>query len=296
MIRRTLAAAWLPLAVLGCGDGADAPRAPTPENSAAPPAAATPRPGETQPAPEPSTRWDSAASGEGAALFLADRGGERVLTLFCPAGSADLLVNVPGFRPVGSEERMSFGSGGTVVALVADVRGDRGRGGVSASGPLPGELPRILRGPVAVNYGAQNAGPFEPPPAELAANFLAGCRGRTAPPPRPQGVSACLLQDGERLAVAPLRALGTEPFWAASIEGRCVTYSHPEDQQGTRIWTRYAATADGGRWSGALGGRRFELTTRRQPGCSDGMSDRRYPIAVDLMVGGERRQGCAEPR
>jgi len=25
------------------------------------------------------------------------------------------------------------------------------------------------------------------------------------------------------------------------------------------------------------------------------MSDRRYPIAVDLLVAGERRQGCAEP-
>jgi uncharacterized membrane protein len=272
----------------------DAPGTPSPENSAAPPAADAPR---GSSAGEESARWDSAASGEGASLFLARSGSDqRVLTLFCPAGSGDLLVNVPGFRPVGSEERMSFGSGGTVVTLVADPRGDRGRGGVSASGPLPGELPRILRGPVAVNYGAQNAGPYAAPPAGLAGNFLAGCGGRPAPPPRPQGVSACLLQDGKRLSVAPLRALGTEPFWAASIEGRCVTYSHPEDQQGTRIWTRYAVTADGGRWSGALGGRRFELTTRRQPGCSDGMSDRRYPIAVDLIVNGERRQGCAEPR
>ena len=105
----------------------------------------------------------------------------------------------------------------------------------------------------------------------------------------------CLVQDGERLDVSPLRALGTEPFWVARIEGRCVTYSHPEDQQGTRIWTRYAATANGGIWSGALGGAPFELRTRAEPGCSDGMSDNVYPIAVDLLVGGERRRGCAEP-
>ena len=96
--------------------------------------------------------------------------------------------------------------------------------------------------------------------------------------------------------MTPLRAVGTEPFWGARIEGRCVTYSHPDDQAGTRVWTRYApGPAGGGTWSGALGGRRFVLATRPAPGCSDGMSDRRYPIAVELLVGGERRSGCAEP-
>lgn len=131
------------------------------------------------PAPEPSTRWDVAASGEGAALFLAHfhLGGERVVTLFCPAGSGELLVNVPGFRPIGSEERMSFGAGGMVVTLVADPRGDRRRGGVTGRGPRPAELPTILGGLIAVNYGAQNAGPFAPPSAALARSFLAGCAG-----------------------------------------------------------------------------------------------------------------------
>jgi uncharacterized membrane protein len=105
-----------------------------------------------------------------------------------------------------------------------------------------------------------------------------------------------MTQDGQRLAVAPLRAVGTEPFWGARIEGRCVTYSHPDDQQGTRVWTRYAARGTDGAatWTGALGGKPFVLTTRPQPGCSDGMSDRRYPLAVELTVAGEQRRGCAE--
>ncbi|MDP8995194.1 MAG: hypothetical protein M3N07_09495, partial [Pseudomonadota bacterium] len=73
--------------------------------------------------------------------------------------------------------------------------------------------------------------------------------------------------------------------------------SHPDDQDGTRVWTRYTpGPGGGGTWSGALGGRLFELRARPQPGCSDGMSDKRYPLAVDLLVGGERRTGCAEPR
>ena len=134
---------------------------------------------DVRPAPQPSTRWDVASSGEGAALFLAHfhRGGERVLTLFCPARSNDLLVNVPAFRPVASEERMSFGAGGTAVTLVADPRGDRRRGGVTGRTGLPGELRSILSGPasLAVNYGSQNAGPYAPPARELASNFLAGC-------------------------------------------------------------------------------------------------------------------------
>lgn len=115
----------------------------------------------------------------------------------------------------------------------------------------------------------------------------------TASPHRP--ISPCLMQDGERLASRPLRALGTEPFWAVRIEGRCVTYSHPEDQAGTRVWTRYAPTTDGGLWRGSLGGRPFELRTRSAPGCSDGMSDRSYPVGVELLVNGEKRNGCAEP-
>lgn len=109
-------------------------------------------------------------------------------------------------------------------------------------------------------------------------------------------VSPCLMQGQDRLDVKPLRAVGTEPFWGARIEGRCVTYSHPDDQQGTRVWTRYSPGQGGsGTWIGQLGGKPFELRTRSEPGCSDGMSDERYPMAVDLLVGGEYRVGCAEP-
>lgn len=109
--------------------------------------------------------------------------------------------------------------------------------------------------------------------------------------------SACLMQGSERLAIRPIRAVGTEPFWSARIEGRCVTYSTPEDQQGTRVWTRYSAAPNrgGGIWTGQLANTTFELRTRPQAGCSDGMSDEIYPIAVELTVGGEQRQGCAEP-
>jgi hypothetical protein len=74
-----------------------------------------------------------------------------------------------------------------------------------------------------------------------------------------------------------------------------VTYSQPDNPDGTRIWTRYTEEPGGGTWSGALGGQPFALRARAAPGCSDGMSDKQYPFAVELTVQGEHRRGCAEP-
>ena len=104
------------------------------------------------------------------------------------------------------------------------------------------------------------------------------------------------MQDGRPIAANAIRAIGTEPFWGASVEGRCVTYSTPEDQKGTRIWTKFSGAADKGRWTGALDRMPFVMETRPDPECSDGMSDNIYPIAVTLTVRGERRTGCAERR
>jgi uncharacterized membrane protein len=108
--------------------------------------------------------------------------------------------------------------------------------------------------------------------------------------------SPCLMQGADRLQIAPIRAVGTEPFWGARVEGRCVTYSTPENQQGVRVWARYAE-GGGGRaaWIGQLDGKPFEMRVRPEAGCSDGMSDERYPLAVELTVHGEQRRGCAKP-
>ena len=294
------------LLVAGCGSqsGGDAAAAnegePPSANAAAPVNAAAGSVSNAQAPAAAASGWDLQSSGEGVALALPSASGGTI-RLFCTARSNRLLVSVPAFRPIGSEERLSFGSGGEATALVADPRGDRARGGVSGAGEVPANLAALIAGPVSASYGAQRSGPHPAPPPALAARFVAACAERTAaapPSPRAPGpAGACAMQGSERLQVRPVRALGTEPFWNARVDGRCVTYSHPEDQAGTRVWTRYAAGtgAGAGTWSGALGGRRFELRIRPQPGCSDGMSDRRYPLAAELIVGGERRSGCAEP-
>ena len=275
------------------------PREDSEQNRASPPTAPAPAPGPNAPA----ARWDLQSSGEGVALALAAPGGAAVVRLFCPAVGQQLIVDVPAFRPIGSEERMSFGSGGEAHALVADPRGDPQRGGVTGSGPVPDNFAALVSGPLSVSYGAQTSGPHAAPSRNLAAAFVAACGDKAAEPappkpkptPTPTPAGACLSQDGKPVPANRLRAIGTEPFWGARIEGRCVTYSHPEDQQGTRVWTRFSGTATSGTWTGSLGGKPFVLRTRPQAGCSDGMSDNRYPIAVTLTVGGEQRSGCAQP-
>lgn len=272
----------------GCGESEPKEQSNTPAVSTGDPTAA-PAAGETP-------GWQLLSSGEGTALRLAGAAG---IHLFCPARSGRLVVNISGFKPIASEERLSFGSGGEVVALVADSGGDALRGGVTGEGQVPAELAAILAGPMSASYGAQSVGPLPLAAAGDRTAFLAACQEKPANPvpprPTPQAAAACRMQDGEQLTAGTLRAVGTEPFWGARIDGRCVTYSTPEDQAGTRIWTRFAGKADSGIWSGALDGRQFELRTRAAPGCSDGMSDNRYPIAVTLRVGGETRQGCAKP-
>ena len=248
----------------------------------------------SRPAKPGEARWDLQSSGEGVALALVSTSGSTTIRMFCPAAANELLVNVPSFKAIGSEERLSFGSGGEVVALVADPSGDAQRGGVTGTGAVPAELITLVSGPVSASYGAQSSGPHPAPPEDLARAFAGACAKEIAKP-APQPAGACLTQDGKPVPANRIRAVGTEPFWGARIEGRCVTYSHPEDQAGTRVWTKFSGTTTNGSWTGSLGGKPFVLRTRPQADCSDGMSDNRYPIAVTLTVGGEQRTGCAEP-
>jgi uncharacterized membrane protein len=101
---------------------------------------------------------------------------------------------------------------------------------------------------------------------------------------------------GDKAVTQRLKALGTEPFWTADVDGRCVTYKTPEDQQGTRIWAHVDTASQRDAWKGALNGQEFQLIVKPAgpQGCSDGMSDKTYPLDAVLRVEGETRNGCAE--
>ena len=141
--------------------------------------------------------------------------------------------------------------------------------------------------------------PADPAHNEVAANQSSG-GGKwvvVEEPPTPAELRKCLVQHGKHLLVTRLKAVGTEPFWAAEVDGRCVLYKTPEDQEGTRFWTHVEVGSQGTLWSGPPRGRHFQLHVRpaAPAGCSDGMSDKTYPMEAVLRVDGETRSGCAEP-
>ncbi len=236
--------------------------------------------------------WSLRISSEGPSLSFATSGRQPVLYVACIAPSPDFLVTLPGVTPIGSEERLSFGGGGEVVALVVKVSGRSGGGGVTGAGDRLPTLEAMLRAGPGASYGATAIGPLPPVPASVAHGFAAACPAAAVPP---SPVSPCHQQDGKPIAGPMLRAVGTEPFWGADIDGRCVTYSWPERQSGVRLWTRFSQHGATVSYAGSLDGAPFGMDVRPQAGCSDGMSNRRYSLAVMLKVGSETRHGCAAP-
>lgn len=133
---------------------------------------------------------------------------------------------------------------------------------------------------------------FSLPAPLLATLVLAACSPSPATPePAPIDVSPATLA-GVDLG-RPIRALGNEPFWAVTISPEGIVYSgvdRPEQTadnpgpllQGTTA--RYDATTGTGKpLSVAL------IATT----CSDGMSDRTYPLTAVVKIDGETLTGCA---
>jgi uncharacterized membrane protein len=89
-----------------------------------------------------------------------------------------------------------------------------------------------------------------------------------------------------------IRFTGTEPFWSGVVSGQTLTYSTPDNIEGTTIQVERFAGRNGLSLSGELAGSAFDMAIT--PGeCSDGMSERAYPFTATLEVGGEQRRGCA---
>lgn len=129
--------------------------------------------------------------------------------------------------------------------------------------------------------------------AALALLFLAACSPAEEPvqPEAPAEQPAPVL-GGVDLG-QPVRALGTEPFWSVELTGTELVYTTPEPpeqrapqpnpvvQGTTATWD--AETADGTALSVTL------VATE----CSDGMSDRTYPLTAMVKVGELALTGCA---
>ena len=85
---------------------------------------------------------------------------------------------------------------------------------------------------------------------------------------------------------------GTEPFWDGSVVAGQLTWSTPENIDGTIVSVTRFAGRGGLSFSGTLEQRSLDLTVT--PGdCTDGMSDRIYPLVATVSLGEEILNGCA---
>lgn len=121
--------------------------------------------------------------------------------------------------------------------------------------------------------------------------FLAGCQQPAPEPDEPTPPPSVTL-GGVDLG-QPLRALGTEPFWSVAItptelkyDGvdrplQTATNAGPVVQGTTAVFT---AMTD---QNNAL------VVTLIDTDCSDGMSERLYPLTAKVEIGGETLSGCA---
>ena len=126
--------------------------------------------------------------------------------------------------------------------------------------------------------------------AAVLALSVAACSDESAPIETPP--PAAVVLNGVDLS-QPLRALGTEPFWAVAINPDALVYSgvdRPEQRapnSGPQVigtTAVYAGTTDAGQ--------PIEVTLMATD-CSDGMSDRTYPLTARVVIGTETLSGCA---
>ncbi len=127
--------------------------------------------------------------------------------------------------------------------------------------------------------------------SSLAVLALAACSSETeapapAEPPPPVELGGVNLDQ-------PLRALGTEPFWGVDVTANELLYSGVDrpERRATHDGPEVMGTV--ATWQGTTPDGDGMTLTLMATECSDGMSDRTYPLTARLQVGDETLNGCA---
>jgi uncharacterized membrane protein len=88
-----------------------------------------------------------------------------------------------------------------------------------------------------------------------------------------------------------LRFTGTEPFWGGSVTGKTLTWTTPDNPEGSTIPVQRFTGNNGLGFSGKLDASDFNMAVTHAP-CSDGMSDRVYPFTVTVEISQAPQSGC----
>ncbi|ESQ80423.1 COG3650 family protein [Asticcacaulis sp. YBE204] len=126
-----------------------------------------------------------------------------------------------------------------------------------------------------------------------AALTLSACSQKTEKPPEPELPRVDKLNGVD--INAPLSVIGTEPFWSLMLKETDMTLERPDhpDQVVPRHPFEINKDKDGAARAELISDE-ISLTLIAQ-NCSDGMSDRIYPLTAEATVGDEVFKGCALP-
>ena len=129
--------------------------------------------------------------------------------------------------------------------------------------------------------------------AGLSVLALSACnRDNGKEPTPPPGADPAMTLGGVDLA-GPVRALGTEPFWSVTIRSEGLLYEgldRPE-QRAANPGPQIAGTT--AVWTTTTDQSLPLVVTITETDCSDGMSDRTYPLTARVQIGQETLMGCA---
>lgn len=91
-----------------------------------------------------------------------------------------------------------------------------------------------------------------------------------------------------------LHVVGTEPFWSAQVSEKEIVFSLMDPATHATGPNNGAVMQDGKAiWETVAGGKPLKLTLTEQAGCSDGMSDLKFPLAAEIVYDGKPFKGCA---
>lgn len=127
--------------------------------------------------------------------------------------------------------------------------------------------------------------------AALPLLALAACRPAPANPPA-EAPKAEPPPATVRDFSQPITARGNEPFWALSLDGTHVKLTRPDHPD--VVAETPGASIEPGRatWIATAPGQQITITLY-ESACSDGMSDRRYPMTAEVTLINESLRGCA---
>lgn len=125
--------------------------------------------------------------------------------------------------------------------------------------------------------------------------MLAACQ-----PQDPTGAPAAVPADAPAPQPAtsdfsqPMTAIGTEPFWSLTLEGTQLKLSRPGEPDLVALAPGAAIRPGQAAWAAASrDGQSLAVTFYISP-CSDGMSDRTYPMTAEVTLGSAPAlRGCA---